>query len=154
MATQTITVTVTDVNEAPVIVAQTFSITENAAAGTAVRTVAVTDEDGDNLTFSITSGNTGNAFDINARSEEITIAGLLDHETMPTYILTVQVSDSDLSATAAVTINVINVNDNNPMITSPATASVVEGTTTVLTVTATDADAGTTLTYSISGGAD
>ena len=151
---QTITITVTDVNEAPVIAVQTFSVTENAAAGTTVGTVVATDEDaGDNLIFSITSGNTGQAFTINADGD-ITVAGTIDHETTPTYTLTVQVSDGDLSATATVTVNVTNVNDNDPMITSPATVSVVENTTVVLTVTATDADAGTTLTYSISGGAD
>ena len=153
-AVQTITVTVTDVNEAPVIAAQTFSVTENAAAGTTVGTVAATDPEDDPLTFSFTSGNLSDAFAINENTGVITVAGTIDHETTPTYTLTVQVSDGSLSATAAVTINVTNVNDNDPMITSPATASVVEGTTTVLTVTATDADAGTTLTYSISGGAD
>ena len=152
---QTITVTVIDVNEPPVIAAQTFSVTENSTAGTVVGTVAATDEDaGDNLTFAITSGNVNNAFAINARSGEITAAGTIDHETTPTYNLTVQVSDGDLSATAAVTINVTNVNDNDPMITSPATASVAENTITVLTVMANDADAGTTLTYSITAGAD
>ena len=153
--TQTITVTVMDVNEAPIIAAKTFSVTENAAAGTEVGTVTATDEDaGDNLTFAITSGNVNNAFAINARSGEITVAGTIDHETTPAYILTVQVSDGDLSATAAVTVKVTNVNDNDPMITSPATASVAENTTTVLTVMATDADAGTTLTYAITAGAD
>ena len=153
-AIQTITVTVTDVNEAPVIAAQTFSITENAAAGTTVGIVAATDEDdGDDLTFSITSGNVGNAFVINENTGEITVAGTIDHETTPTYTLTVQVSDGDISANAAVTINVTNVNDNDPMITSPATVNVVEGTTAVLTVTATDADSDK-LNYSISGGVD
>ena len=153
-AIQTITVTVTDVNEPPTIAAQTFSVTENVTSGTNVGTVVATDEDtGNNLTFSITSGNTGQAFTINADGD-ITVAGTIDYETTPTYILTVQVSDGDLSATAAVTINVTNVNDNDPVITSATTASVVENTTDVLTVTATDADAGTTLIYSISGGAD
>ena len=152
---QTITVTVTDVNEAPIVTAKTFSVTENAVAGTTVGTVAATDEDaGDNLTFSITFGNINNAFVINENTGVITVAGTIDHETTPIYTLTVQVSDGDLSASAAVTINVTNVNDNSPMITSSATASIVEGIAEVLTVTATDADAGTTLTYSISGGSD
>ena len=152
---QTITVTITDVNEAPVIVAQTFSVTENTAAGTTVGTVAATDEDaGDNLTFSITAGNVGNAFVINENTGVITVAGTIDHETTPIYTLTLQVSDGDLSASAAFTVNVTNVNDNSPMITSSATASIVEGIAEVLTVTATDADAGTILTYSVSEGAD
>jgi hypothetical protein len=47
------------------------------------------------------------------------------------------------------------VNDNSPVITSPDTASVPENTTSVLTVTATDADLPPqTLTFSIVGGAD
>ena len=56
------------------------------------------------------------------------------------------------------TITVTNVNEA-PVITSngggtTASISVPENTTAVTTVTATDPDAGTTLTYSISGGAD
>ena len=151
---QTITVTLTDVNEPPVIVAQIFSIAENTAVGTTVGTVAATDPEDDPMTFSFTSGNLSDAFAINENTGVITVAGTIDHETTLTYTLTVQVSDGDLSANAAVTINVTNENDNSPVITSPATASVAENTTTVLTVTATDADAGTTLTYSIGGGAD
>jgi hypothetical protein len=46
-------------------------------------------------------------------------------------------------------------NDNAPVITSGATASVAENTTAVMTVTATDADLpAQTLSYSIVGGAD
>ena len=153
-AMQTITVTVTNVNEPPVIVAQTFSVTENAAAGTTVGTVAATDEDaGDDLTFSITAGNVDNAFVINENTGVITVAGTIDHETTLTYTLTVQVSDGDLSVTATVTINVTDLNEP-PVITSNATVSIAENTTTVLTITATDADAGTILTYAISGGTD
>ena len=151
---QTITVTLTDVNEPPAVAAQTFSVTENAAAGTTVSTIAATDPEDNPLTFSFTPGNLSDAFAINENTGVITVAGTIDHETTQTYTLTVQVSDDDLSATATITINVTNENDNSPMITSPATASVVENTTAVLTVTATDADAGATLTYSISGGAD
>ncbi|MBC6408883.1 MAG: cadherin domain-containing protein, partial [Ekhidna sp.] len=61
---------------------------------------------------------------------------------------------NSLSATATVTINVTDVNDNAPKITSDNTKKVEENTTTVLTVVATDADANTTLTYSLSGGSD
>src|SRR5699024_5176741 len=52
-----------------------------------------------------------------------------------------------------------NCNNNTPVITSngggsTATINVAENSTPVTTITATDADAGSTLTYSISGGAD
>ncbi len=63
-----------------------------------------------------------------------------------------------MSFEKAFTITVTNVNEA-PVITSngggtTASVSVPENTTAVTTVTATDPDAGTTLTYSISGGAD
>ena len=57
------------------------------------------------------------------------------------------------SVMQTIAVTVTDVNDNDPIITSPATASVAENTTdAVLTVTAIDADTSTTLTYSISEG--
>ncbi len=52
-----------------------------------------------------------------------------------------------------VTVTVLNVNEV-PIITSGATFNVAENTTAVTTVTATDPDAGATLTFAVSGGAD
>src|SRR5205085_1197718 len=69
------------------------------------------------------------------------------------YDVQVQVSDGALTATQAITVTVSNVNEA-PSITSSATISVAENTTAVMTVTASDPDAGTTYTYSIVGGAD
>ncbi len=69
------------------------------------------------------------------------------------YNVTVQVSDGSLTASKAVAVTVTNVNEA-PTVTSSATASVAENTTAVMTVTASDPDAGTTFTYSINGGAD
>jgi hypothetical protein len=69
--------------------------------------------------------------------------------------VTVQASDGALSSTKAIAVTVTAANDNTPVITSSATASVAENTTAVMTVTATDADLpAQTLTYSIVGGAD
>ena len=149
------TVNVTDVNEAPMVTAQNaaFTVTENAANGTAVGTVAATDPESDRLTFSITAGNTGNAFAINASSGVITVVRTLDYETTPTYTLTVRAADASLSGTANFTVNVTNVNDNAPTITAQ-TLSVAENSaagTTVGTVAATDAD-GDPLTFSITAG--
>ncbi|MBC6427332.1 MAG: cadherin repeat domain-containing protein, partial [Ekhidna sp.] len=90
-ATADITINVTDVNEAPTIAEQTFSVPEDATNGTTVGTVQATDPEEDDLTFTIASGNTGNAFAINASSGAITTAGTLDFETAPTYTLKVSV---------------------------------------------------------------
>ncbi len=75
------------------------------------------------------------------------------------YDVTVQVSDGTFTDTQDIAVTVTNVNDNPPVISSngggaTAAVSVAENTTAVTTVTATDADAGATLTYSIVGGAD
>ena len=58
-----------------------------------------------------------------------------------------------------IAVTVTNVNDSAPLITSngggaTAAVSVAENGTAVTTVSASDADAGATLTYSIAGGAD
>src|SRR5205809_758059 len=104
-------------------------------------------------------------FTINASTGALSFVSAPDYET-PTdaggnnvYDVTVQVSDGTLTDTQAIAVTVTNVNNNAPVITSNgtgATASVniAENTTVVTTVTATDPDPGSTLTYSIVGGAD
>ena len=90
----TVTINLTDINEAPTVNNATFSLSENSANGTVVGTVAATDPDaGDTLTYSITGGNTNNAFAINSSTGQITVnnAAALDFETTPTFVLTVQV---------------------------------------------------------------
>ena len=152
-----VTINVTDVNEAPVITAQTapFTVGENAAEGTAVGMVVATDEDegDDDLTFAITSGNAGSVFAINGRSGAITTVGTLDFETTPSYILQITASDGSLSGTADITINMEDVNEP-PMVASGQTFSVAEDAangTIVGTVKANDTD-GDNLTFSISSG--
>src|SRR5204863_9522198 len=67
------------------------------------------------------------------------------------YNVTVGASDGTVMTTKDVAITVTNVNEA-PTVTSAATASFAEnGSGTVYTAAATDPDAGSTLTYSISG---
>ena len=75
------------------------------------------------------------------------------------YDVVVQVSDGTNTDSQAIAVTVGNLNDNAPVISSngggaSAAVSIAENSTTVTTVTATDADPGATLTYSIAGGAD
>ncbi|HEX7028144.1 MAG TPA: cadherin domain-containing protein, partial [Gammaproteobacteria bacterium] len=152
--TATVTVNVNDVNETPNVNNQTFSINENAANGSVVGTVAGTDPDGDTLAYSITAGNTGGAFAINASSGQITVANsaALNHEATPSFSLTVSVSDGVLNDTATVTVNVNDVNET-PNINNQ-TFSINENAangSAVGTIPATDPD-GDTLAYSITAG--
>jgi len=92
----------------------TFSLTENSANSTVVGTLSATDGDA-GTTFSdwtITGGNTGGAFAINASSGQITVANraAVDFETTPVFTLTVTVSDGvNTSAPFDVTINLTDV---------------------------------------------
>jgi MYXO-CTERM domain-containing protein len=157
---QALTVTVNDVNEVPSIGSQTFSVNEGSANGTAVGTVSASDPDAaDTKTFSITAGNTGNAFAISPATGAITVgnSAALVFATNPVFNLTVQVTDGGgLSASAIVTVNVNSVAaTNNPPNISNQTFSVSESSsngTAVGTVLASDPDAGDSLSYSLTAG--
>ena len=168
---QAIAVTVTDVNEPPVITSDgggttaAVSVAENT---TAVTTVTATDPDaGQTLTFSITGGADAGKFSINSSTGVLTFVTAPNFES-PTdadannvYDLQVTVTDNgtgNLTDVQAIAVTVTNVNEP-PVITSDgggatAAVSVAENTTAVTMVTATDVDAGQTLAFSITGGAD
>lgn len=114
-STQTFTITVVAQNDAPVANDATFSVSENATAGTVVGSVTATDVDaGDTKTYAIISGNSSGTFAINAATGQITVVNnaLLDFETNPTLMLIVKVTDgSNAVGTANITINVTNIDD-------------------------------------------
>ena len=154
-----VTVSLTDVNEAPVINNQFFSIAENSASGTIIGTVIATNPDaGQTLTYSIISGNTSGAFSINMSTGVLTVSNsaALNFETTPTFALVVKVQDNgtgNLSSQATVNISLTDVNEV-PVINNQS-FSIAENSangTIVGTVIATNPDAGQTLTYSILSG--
>ncbi len=158
-ASAIVTIHLADRNEAPVINDQSFWVDENAANGTSVGTVAASDPDvGDHLTYSITAGNTGGAFALDADTGEITVANpaALDYEAHPTFTLTVEVTDSGTpgqTASATVTIHLADRNEA-PVINDQSfwvDENAANGTS-VGTVAASDPDAGDHLTYSITAG--
>lgn len=155
----TATGTIQDANVAPTIPpGQTFSVNENSPNGTNVGTVTATDPEvpPQTLSYSITAGNTGGAFAINATSGQITVLGALDFENLNTYTLTVQVCDNAAPSAcgqATVTVNVTNVNDVAPTITTPS-FSVAENSpngTVVGTIGVADAD-GPGTSFTVNGG--
>ena len=120
--------------------------------------MTATDADGDVLTYSITGGADQSLFAIDGSSGALSFQSAPDYEspadadTNNAYVIEVSVSDGSLSASQTITVTVTNANDNTPALTSSTHASVVENSTAVQMVTATDAD-GDVLTYSITGGA-
>jgi VCBS repeat-containing protein len=141
-ATATVTVTIIEVNEPPVVNPATFSLAENSANGTAVGTVTFTDPDtGQTHTFAITGGNTGGAFAINPTTGAITVANstVLNFEATPSFNLTVQVTDNRTpaeSGTTTVTVNLTNVDE--PPVANPQSATTFEDIPVAITLTGTD----------------
>ena len=159
--TITITVNVTNVNEAPSFTDgpnATRSIAENTASGTNIGTaVAATDPDtGDTLTYTL-NGTDAAAFSINSTNGQLRTSAALDYETKTSYTVTIIVSDSELTDTIDVSINVTNVDENRaPSFTegTSTTRSIAENTAANTNiggaVSATDPD-DDTLAYTLDG---
>ncbi|MBN2645955.1 MAG: cadherin domain-containing protein [Desulfuromonadaceae bacterium] len=160
---------IVNVNDAPVISshgAGTTGVVTSSENRTVVTTFSASDEDPDDtLTFSITGGADQALFSIDPDSGMLTFKDAPDYE-IPgdsdgnnIYLVEVTATDA-LGATdsQALSITVTNANDA-PVITSNNGEDIVfininENSRAVTTVSATDPDSATTLTYSISGGAD
>ena len=109
--TALITVDITNVNENPVVNPQSFTISENAANGTNVGTVAASDPEGAALTLSIVGAS---PFAINGNTGLITVANSsqLDFETTPSINFTVSALDpGGKTGSGTMTVNLTNVND-------------------------------------------
>ena len=127
----------------PILAASIGSVAEDAADGTSVGNITITNSGASAIT-AITLSGTGNGnFSVNT-SGAITVAtgAILDYETTPSYSLTaVATNGSGDSASVAVTINIINVAEIAPTLVA-STGSVAENAadgTSVGTVTITDA---------------
>ena len=149
--TAAVTITVQPVNhgsnQAPVVNDQAFALSENISIGTSIGTVVATDPNpGDIRTYSITAGNVGGAFAINPLTGQLTVAGIIDFETIPSYVLTVSVTDGLLTDTAAISVAVNNVNDA-PVATAQ-TVTTAEDTAKAITLSGTDIEL-SPLTYAI-----
>ncbi len=104
-------------NDTPVVTPATFTVAENSAIGTVVGTISVNDPDvGDTRAFTL-SGPDAAAFAIDS-SGQITVNGSLNFELKPTYMFTVNVTDSGLAVgSATVTVNLTDVTEAGPTIT-------------------------------------
>jgi len=161
--TQDVVITITGSNDAPVITsAAAAQVAEN---GAAVMTVTSADADaGAAKTFFIAGGADAARFTINAATGALSFLSAPDFDALTdsgannVYDVVVGVSDGIASATHAIAVTVLNVNEA-PVITSngggvTAGVSVAENTTAVTTVTASDPDAGAAKTFAIAGGVD
>lgn len=161
-ATQDVSVAVTGVNDnVPVFASPAnLSTAENI---TAIGVLTATDADlpAQPLTYVITGGMDAAYFNLNSTTGALSFITAHDYE-LPNdanrdniYNLVIQVSDGALTAAQEISVTVLPVNDNAPVITIPDKISVSENALTVATIAATDADRpAQTLTYAITSGAD
>ena len=156
---QTFTINLTNINEAPTDLALSASrVAENATNGTVVGTVSGTDPDsGDTKSYSLID-NAGGRFAINAGTGVITVANgsLLDYEAATAHSVIVRVTDAGgLTYDETFSITVTNVNEAPTDLTLSANTvpeNAANGTV-VGTVTGTDPDIGDTKTYSLTNNA-
>ena len=150
---QPLTVTVTDVNEAPIIggkAAVTFAENDNSDVATYTVTNPIS-----GTTYDWTVEGTDNAA-FNISNGVLRFTSPPDYETQFLYTVTVKAAvsgDPTLSGTLDVTVNITDRNDR-PTFTSSPSFSVAESDTSVGTVTATDQDSADTVTNFEPGGTD
>ncbi|MBH0025423.1 tandem-95 repeat protein [Pseudoalteromonas sp. SWN29] len=106
-------ITVTPINDAPVVSNQSFNVSENATGGDTIGTINASDIENQNLSYTLINDSTG-LFEINKSSGLLTIKGVspFDFDTTPQYTLSIDVAD-DGTPSEATTISVtININDD------------------------------------------
>ena len=158
----TVNVEITEVNEmAPVFdtTVYHFSIPEASQVGAVVAVVRAVDPDtnsSDVIRYSITSGNEAGRFRIDSVSGDVIINGILDFEKTSVYNLQVYAQDSGfppLSSSVLVQIVVTNQNEHEPIFTrAEYKINIPENIpigTSVIIVTAVDADRNQTITYHV-----
>ena len=154
-----ITVTITDLNdEVPTFNSASYNglVTENVVIGSSVMTLTASDGDAtdSSLAYSL-SGTNSSHFTVTG-SGLIQTGSDIDYESVQLYSLTLTATDSaNNTGTTSITITVINEIDNDPLFSSASfSASVGEDAspgTSVVRITASDADLGDVITYALSG---
>jgi len=130
-----------------------FSVPENS---TPVGTITATNPNSGTLHFTL-SGTDKGSFTLDANTGVLAFAMAPNFEAPAdsgannVYDITVTVDDGFISASQNVTVTVTNVNDGPTITGGTGSVSVAENSTAVTTVTASDEDAGTTLTFMLSG---
>ena len=150
-----------DTGTAPEFASASASVDVNENTGGIIYTAVATDIDPDQSLIYALSGNDSQVFSIDPDSGELSFNSIPDYENPldqnsdNVYELTISATDPlGKQAQQALSVNVINANDTYPQFTlSSNSFSVVENTSSVTSVSATDAD-GDTLTFALIANAD
>ncbi|SHK67390.1 cadherin repeat domain-containing protein [Fibrobacter sp. UWEL] len=109
----TVTIKITDVNEAPNLDDKVITVSEHTAPKTDIDTLKATDPDTKkkefrDLTYTIVDGDTS-LFKVDPKTGVVTLKDSLDYETAKEHILKVEVNDGEFADTAKITVAVENV---------------------------------------------
>ena len=155
---RTLNVRINDVNERPMILAQSFSVEENSPVTHPVGRISASDADKlDALAFTLKGGSGVGVFTLNADTGGIEVAdsAALNAEVTSAFQLEVEVRDrAGLSSRGTVTVNVLDANEFDPVLVTTS-LSVNENSAAgqlVGTVSATDSDVSSTMSFAIVGG--
>ena len=144
-----------DNNLPPTVTSDTVSIDEDITLNSVIHTMEASDPDGGSeLSYSMVSGNDLGYFSIDAQSGEISVVQSLDFESIESYLLTISVSDDLHTTQGTILVNLNNVNDENPVVTT-STINIDETTTVedvIYQMEVTDPDNDTSFEYTIVGG--
>ena len=137
--TAMVSVTINPINDSPTIdSASTIAVNENT---TSVGAISTSDVDtGDTLVLTI-GGTDASSFELSA-TNNLTFISAPDFETKTSYSLTFSVTDGTLIATKDITINILNLNDVAPVITSATSFNIDENLTAIGTLTIVDPEGG------------
>ncbi|XP_068187350.1 protocadherin Fat 3 [Antennarius striatus] len=165
-STTVVTITVSDVNDNPPQFERELyrgAVKESDPLGEVVTVLKTKDGDGTDqnrlISFHITGGNPRGVFGLALVQGEwkVYVSGLLDREQQAWYLLNITATDGLYVAQTAVEVAIMDANDNSPICNQAVySASFPEDTPTnkgILTVSATDADSGSSaeLQYSLFG---
>ena len=96
------------INQPPVIQEQSFDLIKSSSNGTTLGTIEASDPENDPLTFSIVSGNTDGAFDINQSTGEISLSNAEAIASSTSFKLKISAGDGKGNTTEAnITVNLI-----------------------------------------------
>ena len=159
----TVTINITNVNEAPIFsdgASTTREVAENTGSGVDIGTaISATDPENDDLTYSL-GGTDVDSFSINGANGQLSTKSALNFETKNTYSVIVTVSDQLLTDRIHVTINITDVDegensapvfDDGETSTREIKENTLSGQDIGNPVGATDSDSGDTLSYTLSG---
>jgi hypothetical protein len=154
--TQNITVSILDVNETPSFSSFSSNVTADENQ-TSVATVSGSDFENNSLSYSL-SGDDSSSLSINSSSGVITFNSSPDYETTNYYSAVVNITDGNSSISRSLYITISDTNDD-PILTVPSSITMDETnisgcfdtTCNVTTASGSDQDAGSSLSFSLSG---